>query len=179
MDSNINNCENSTENIPSNLSVLLEKIQKEQNSLSARVQELEREKTGLEEVITRNRKISDRHEEKLTSLAKRIFIVTQDIKSRKTKYDSLAGGDDTDDRLPEMSLATSPCRRSSTCAACAPTTSTSTPARPTNSRWRCPTAAAPLRVMRFPPFPHLSRAARLTAPWSRPNAAPTGTARPA
>ena len=104
MDSNINNCENSPENIPSNLSVLLEKIQKEQNSLSARVNELEREKTGLEEVITRNRKISDRHEEKLTSLAKRIFIVTQDIKSRKAKYDSLAGGDDTENRSVLESL---------------------------------------------------------------------------
>ena len=100
MDSNINNCEN----IPSNLSVLLEKIQKEQNSLSARVQELEREKTGLEEIITRNRKISDRHEEKLTSLAKRIFIVTRDIKSRKAKYDSLAGSDDTENRSVLESL---------------------------------------------------------------------------
>ena len=104
MDSKINNCESGPENIPSNLSVLLEKIQKEQNSLSARVNELEREKTCLEEVIARNRKISDCQEEKLTSLDKRIFIVSRDIKSRKAKYDSLAGGDDTENRSVLESL---------------------------------------------------------------------------
>ncbi len=97
MDSKINICENEPRNITSNLSVMLEKIHREQNSLSARVHELEQEKTRLEENIARNRKSSDRHEEKLTSLEKRIFIVSRDIKSRKAKLNYLAG-DETENK---------------------------------------------------------------------------------
>ena len=96
MDSNI--CDKENGNIPSNLSVLLEKIQREQDSLSARVYELERDKSSLEESVASKRKISDRHEERLTSLLKRIFLVERDIKSRKSKYDSLVGVDNNENQ---------------------------------------------------------------------------------
>ena len=103
MDSKINTCESEPRHITSNLSVMLEKIHEEQNSLSARVHTLDMEKTNLEEKIATNRKFSNRREEKLTSLEKRIFLVTRDIKSRKAKFDSLAG-DDTESKSVLESL---------------------------------------------------------------------------
>ena len=88
-------CDLGLSNIPSNLTVIFEKIQKEQNSLSTRVLDLEREMSCLKESVSKNRKIRDQLEEEFTGILRETYFITREIKS-SVRCDSLVSGSDSD-----------------------------------------------------------------------------------
>ena len=71
-------CDLGLSNIPSNLTVIFEKIQKEQNSLSTRVLDLEREMSCLKESVSKNRKIRDQLEEEFTNILRETYFITRE-----------------------------------------------------------------------------------------------------
>ena len=86
-------CDLGLSNIPSNLTVIFEKIQKEQNSLSTRVLDLEREMSCLKESVSKNRKIRDQLEEEFTNILRETYFITREIKS-SARCDSLNSNSD-------------------------------------------------------------------------------------
>ena len=91
----VSGCDLGLSNIPSNLTVIFEKIQKEQNSLSTRVLDLEREVSCLKESLSKNRKIRDQLEEEFTGILRETYFITREIKS-SVRCDSLVSGSDSD-----------------------------------------------------------------------------------
>ena len=91
----VSGCDLGLSNIPSNLTVIFEKIQKEQNSLSTRVLDLEREVSCLKESFSKNRKIRDQLEEEFTGILRETYFITREIKS-SVRCDSLVSGSDSD-----------------------------------------------------------------------------------